>query len=76
MFNLLSKLKVLSLFSIFSLSSIVITAIALIFVGLAKLGIFDLNGQIIHVVNEIMAKETGLPLEEIEDIEGVKHKKK
>lgn len=76
MLNLFSKLKVLSLFSIFSLSSIVITAIALIFVGLAKLGIFDLNGKFNHVVNEILAKETGLPVEEIEDIEGVKHKKK
>ena len=76
MFKLFSKFKCLSLFSVFSLSSIIITIIALIFVGLAKLGIFDLNGQIIHVVNEIMAKETGLPLEEIEDIEGVMHKKK
>lgn len=68
--------RAFSVFSIFSVSSLVVFLVALLLVLLGYVGVIDIHGKVIHVANELLSKETGLPVEEIEDIEGISKQKK
>lgn len=62
----------LSFFSLFSLSSLLAIFIALVVIVCVYFGIIDKNGKTAHIANEIISNRSGVPIEEIEELEGIK----
>lgn len=67
------KFRIVSIFSLFSISSIILVFACIIVALLGYFGIIDKNGRATFLANEIIANHLGLPLEEIERFEGIKH---
>jgi len=67
-----SKFRLISLFSLFSFGSLLVIFIALVLEILGMIGIIDKRGTLMHMANEVMSKQSGIDIEEIEKLEGLK----
>ena len=61
----------LSVFSLISLPSLLAILIALIVILCAHFGWIDKGGRFANIANEIIANQSGIPLEEIKVLEGL-----
>lgn len=68
----ISKFKYVSIFSVFSLSSVLAILIACIFIAGVHFKIIKLSPKITHIINEFISHESGVSVEEIEELEGIK----
>ncbi len=57
-------------FSIFSAITLLIFIICVCLILFQKVGVIDMDKQSVHIINELIAEETGVSLKEIQDIEG------
>ena len=65
------KFKMVSIFSIFSFASVFAVVIAMLVILFGYLGMIDKHGKVTFVANEIISNQTGIPLKEIEELEGI-----
>ena len=64
------KFSLSGFLSIFSAISIAIIVICVTLIIFQKVGFIDMDKKSINCVNELLAEKSGIPLCEIEDIEG------
>jgi len=67
--QIISKLNVIGLFSVISVGA---AFFSFIFLALSYFGIIDKNSKITLLAIKIFSNQTGIPLDEIEEVEGIK----
>lgn len=65
------KLRVISIFSLFSFASVIAILIAMMIILLSYFGVIDREGDIVFISNEIISNQIGIPLDDLEDLEGM-----
>lgn len=70
LYEKLMKFSLSGFLSIFSAITIAIIVICVTLIIFQKVGFIDMDNKSVHRVNELLAEKSGIPLCEIEDIEG------
>lgn len=66
------KYRWMALFSVFSLTSVILVIISLVVIFSAFIGWIDKESKAARIANEVLSNQIGLPIEEIEEFEGMK----
>ena len=70
LYEKLMKFSLSGFLSIFSAITIAVVVICVTLIIFQKVGFIDMDKKSVHLVNELLAEKSGIPLCEIEDIEG------
>jgi len=70
LYEKLMKFSLSGFLSIFSAITIAIIVICVTLIVFQKVGFIEMDKKSVHIVNELLAEKSGIPLSQIEDIEG------
>ena len=70
LYEKLMKFSLSGFLSIFSAITICIIVVCVALIIFQKVGLIEMDKKSVHIVNELLAEKSGIPLSQIEDIEG------